>query len=79
MVKVNNIDFDATHLNHSEIFGLSPFALDLSHPDAPFECVASLYNALKNLPDSDKDRIQCSKIIDWTALRCLRKCLLATI
>jgi hypothetical protein len=56
MITWNGVKFDAAHLHSNSSFGLSPFAVDLTHPDAPFASVTTLYTALMNLTREDKER-----------------------
>ncbi|KAF8659775.1 hypothetical protein HU200_058237 [Digitaria exilis] len=56
IVKVNGIEFNAALLQPTTTIGMSPFAVDLTHPDAPFSSVLTLYKCLMETSGEDKDR-----------------------
>jgi hypothetical protein len=49
-------EFDVSHLRLNPTFGLSPFAIVLTHPDAPLASVLKLYSAVRSCMEADKAR-----------------------
>lgn len=43
-------------MNPSCKFGISPFAIGMTHPDAPLEAQLALQIAMRNLTDEDMKR-----------------------
>jgi hypothetical protein len=49
-------EFDGENLRSNSMFGLSPFAIDLTHKDAPLTSVLKLYSAIRNCSEDEKER-----------------------
>jgi hypothetical protein len=49
-------EFGGSHLNISSAYGLSPFAILLTHEDAPLSSVLKLYSRIRNCSEVDKRR-----------------------
>jgi hypothetical protein len=49
-------EFDGASLRTNSMFGLSPFAIDLTHQDAPVGSVLKLYAAIRNCSKADLER-----------------------
>jgi hypothetical protein len=49
-------ELDGSHLNISSAYGLSPFAILLTHQDAPLSSVLKLYSRIRNCSEVDKRR-----------------------
>jgi hypothetical protein len=49
-------EFDSAKLRTNSIFGLSPFAIDLTHKDAPVSSVLKLYGAIRNCSPMQLER-----------------------
>jgi hypothetical protein len=49
-------EFDGAKLRTNTMFGLSPFAIDLTHKDAPLGSVLKLYSAIRNYSPVELER-----------------------
>lgn len=57
---VNDIKMVVQYINSNSRFGVSPFAIGMTHQDAALEAQLALQVALSYISDEDMDRYSCN-------------------